>query len=161
MRASTLVFLCGFLISSASIAGQFEHVSMIKVIANPEDFQGKEIQLSGYLKLGHEHNVLYFDKEHAIWAMGKNAVWLDLKKEQLEKWSKHKDSYVYVRGIFYAVDGMYFGGYELELKNISRIAPKLSPDDKKKMIEESIDEYNEGKADSEKIKKPGPSLSLP
>jgi len=154
MKISTFAFLFGFLVSCSSFAEQFEHVSMIKVIANPEDFQGKEIQLSGYLKLGHEHNVLYFDKEHAYWVMGENAVWLDLKKEQLEKWSKHKDSYVYVRGIFNTVDGMYFGGYELELKNISRITPKLSPDEKKKMIEKSIDKYNEGKEESEEIKKP-------
>ena len=126
-------------------AEEFESVSMIAVIASPYEYKAKTLQLTGYLKLQFEENALYFDEQMEFWGRGENAVFLHLSNEQLERWNEYSDSYVYVRGEFYPVEGTYLGGFRLELKNISRISPLLSKDEIDKMQERARCEFNEDK----------------
>ena len=69
-------------------------VSLIRVIANPKDFDRKKILVGGYLTIGLENNMLFFSKEDAVRHLFKNSIWVAYgpKVESKEDLKKH-DSY--------------------------------------------------------------------
>jgi len=68
------------LISCLSLAEDVEHVSMLRVIANPESLVGKTIMVKGYLRYENETQVLFYDANtYKDWRT-KEGVWLSFSK---------------------------------------------------------------------------------
>lgn len=67
------------------IDSSFEKISMIQLIANPEKYHLKKIKIEGYFVFEHEGNAIYFNKSDYQNMLFKNAVFLSINKNDLEK----------------------------------------------------------------------------
>ncbi len=152
MKTVTVRLTILLLLTSQFCLGGTKSVSMISVISDPEIYEGKKIQVEGYLVLQHEGDILYFDHNHAHWGMRSNALWLELSKEQLIEWDNHKENYVSITGIFHKSVGGHFNSHTIELRDITRIYTRVNRDDFKKMIEKSKADYNKRNPKSKHIK---------
>ena len=79
-----------------------ENVSLVKLIANPEKYNGKRIQVIGYLHLEFEGNAIYLHEEDFKRRISANSFWVEFsskltKKRDLNKFS---DKYVIIIGTF-------------------------------------------------------------
>ncbi len=55
----------------------FETVSMIQLIANPQLYEGKRVQVSGVMHLKYGDEALYLSKEDGDFLRTANALWID------------------------------------------------------------------------------------
>src|ERR1700730_655936 len=87
--------------ASCSAATQSaESVSMVQLIATPEKFDGKTIQVVGFLRLEFEGNALYLHREDYDQEIYRNAFWFNFPADQdAQKVNGH---YVLLQGIFRA-----------------------------------------------------------
>jgi hypothetical protein len=70
-------------------------VSLIQLIASPEKFEGRRVQLKGYCRFVFEEQSLYLHREDAELLNTANAVWIDSKgHEGMDR------SFVRVEGTF-------------------------------------------------------------
>lgn len=93
------------------------HVSMIQLVASPERFEGKRVQLLGYCRFGFEEHSLYLHREDSLLLNTANAVWLDTteRREDLN------ETFVRVEGTFTARDHGHLGLWPGALVQISRL----------------------------------------
>lgn len=73
---------------------------MIEIIANKHAFDGKDVQVRGYLSVRFEDHALYFDDTAYGLTTTENALWVafdDSEKEKFEKYDRH---WGYVTGTF-------------------------------------------------------------
>ena len=71
---------------------------MVQLIATPEKFDGKTIQVVGFLRLEFEGNALYLHREDYDHGIYRNAIWVDFPADQdAQKVNGH---YVFLQGIF-------------------------------------------------------------
>ena len=54
-----------------------ENVSLVKLIANPEKYNGKRIQVIGYLHLEFEGNAIYLHEEDFKRRISANSFWVE------------------------------------------------------------------------------------
>ena len=103
-------------------------VSMIKLLANPERYNGKRIILHGYLNLEFEGNALYFHKDDYLQNILKNSVWVNLNDKIAEQAHKYNKAYVTILGTFDNEDTGHMGVFGGGLKNITNISISRSRD---------------------------------
>ncbi len=75
-----------------------EILPLVRVLANPDDFEGRMIITVGYATVEFENCALYLSKDHADVRDGASSVWLpdsvfDKKKHLSRKW-------VMVKGVY-------------------------------------------------------------
>ena len=101
-------------------AQPFELVSLVRLIARPELYDGKVVQVVGYGAFEHEETAIFLhaqDYEHGV---PRSSVWLSLG----EKWKGRlgtQPRYVVVRGVFRAGDSGHMGLHNGALANIERL----------------------------------------
>jgi hypothetical protein len=104
--------------------GITENTSLIRLIATPEKYDGKTIQVVGYLHLEFEGNALYLHKEDYENNLDNNAFWVsfseNIKKRDLKKYN---DIYVIIIGTFRMNDKGHLGLFGGTLDNIVRLDP--------------------------------------
>jgi hypothetical protein len=119
--ASVAAVVCGLTTLSAGVAAKGtqpappRRVSLIQLVASPEEFDGKLVQVAGYCFLGFEERGLYLNQEDWSYGVNKNAIWLDLKGH-----SELSGQYVLMEGIFSANDQT--DDYSGSLKKITQFA---------------------------------------
>ena len=75
---------------------------MIELLANKDKYNGKPVQVSGYLSIRVEDNALYFDENAYLHTFTENALWIgfgDADRSTFEKYDRHPG---YVMGVFRA-----------------------------------------------------------
>lgn len=107
-------------LTSAS-SGEVYFVSMIKLLANPDKYNGKKVMVEGYLNLEFEGNGLYFHKEDYNNGMSKNALWVDLNKPITAQAQKCKLNYVIIEATFDGNQGGHMDAYSGTLKDVTRV----------------------------------------
>jgi hypothetical protein len=100
-----------------------EGVSLEQLLAKPGKYDGKAVQVTGYLHLEFEGNSLYRDKKDYEQGHYQNALWIDLTELQLKKAAAHNDRYVVVIGTFDAEDRGHLGLWPGALSKVQRIHP--------------------------------------
>ena len=81
-------------------ASEPEEVSLVQLIARPDDYHGKLVRVIGFCRLEFEGNALYLHKEDFEQAILKNSVWLDLGWP-VPEWQRNlSDGYVLVEAVF-------------------------------------------------------------
>lgn len=109
-------------------AQSFELVSLVRLIARPELYDGKLVQVVGYGAFDYEGTAVYLhaqDHAHGVLA---NSVWLSLG----EKWKGRlgaQPRYVVVRGVFRAGNRGHMGLASGALENIERLDDWEEPAD--------------------------------
>jgi hypothetical protein len=95
------------------------YVSIVKLIANPEKFDGKFISVIGFLRLETEGNALYLSHEDYQHGMSANALHV-VRTEQIARDSEKLDmNYVHIEGVFNAKHVGYFPFPSGEIEQIT------------------------------------------
>jgi len=97
-----------------------ERVPLVRVLANPNEFEGREIITIGYATVEFENCALYLSREHALARDKSSSVWLpdsvfDTKKFLSGKW-------VMVKGV-YSSNRIGTELYCGEFANVASIEP--------------------------------------
>jgi hypothetical protein len=87
-------------VSCLAASQSAESVSMVQLIATPEKFDGKAIQVVGFLRLEFEGNALYLHREDYDHGIYRNALWIEFPHDQ--DGDKVNGRYVFVQGTFRA-----------------------------------------------------------
>jgi hypothetical protein len=96
--------------------------SFIQLIARPETFNGKRIQVVGFVNLEFEGNALYLSEELQRHGNTRDAVWLDIS--DIARAPTFRRGYAYVQGTFTAGPGGHFGMFAGTLSKIQRLDPR-------------------------------------
>lgn len=62
-------------------------VSLVRLIAQPDQYHGRAIRVAGYLHCRFESYALYLSKEDADYLRSKNAIWVTFSDEFRRSWS--------------------------------------------------------------------------
>lgn len=123
-KAVKLIVLFCLLFSAISISTakdeQPTNVTMVAVIANPAQFNGKLIRVIGFLRMEFEGDVLYLhreDYEHAILGDG---VWVDVTPQMNIQKKTLNMHYVLIEGVFSSTEHGHMGMWSGTIRNISR-----------------------------------------
>jgi hypothetical protein len=115
-----LIVALMFLWTSAE-SGELKDVSMIQLIANPQQFDGEPIRVMAFLNLEFEGNALYLHREDFDKSLLSNAVWISLDDQQIRMAKKFSGGYVVVEGIFSAKDRGHLGIFSGSIQQVTRI----------------------------------------
>lgn len=97
-----------------------DNVTLVQLIANPDQFDGKLIRVIGFLRLEFEGDVLYLhreDYEHSIFGDG---IWVDVTSEITQQKDTLNMHYALLEGIFDAKYRGHMGAWSGSLTNIRR-----------------------------------------
>jgi hypothetical protein len=102
--------------------GGIRHISIIRLIASPEQYHGKRVNLVGFLRLEFEGDAIYLHREDYLNVLMSNAVGLIVPDPKI--FSKHDRQYVVVEGTSEKCDDARltcrFSGH---IKDIVRLVP--------------------------------------
>jgi hypothetical protein len=112
---------CGRRQGATKSSRQALPVSMIRLLANPEKYHGKRVIVEGYMRLEFEGDAIYFHEEDYKKGLSSNSFWLDVSVEQLKKYRRINNQYVFIEGVFDAKHFGHMGMFSGEIKRISRI----------------------------------------
>jgi len=105
--------------------GKIEHISLINLIATPERYHGKWVNVQGVANFEFEGNALFLHKED--FKLGtKNAVWLSpdtsaLKVNEVTLARDFNGKYVVVEGIFDMNDHGHMDLFSGSIKKVSSV----------------------------------------
>lgn len=108
---------------------EIERATLLQVLAHPEKYDGKRLQVIGYLHLQFEGNALYLHKEDYDHQIIGNMVWIEVQGAIRKREKELNDEYVMVIGTFDAKDLGHMSLCSGALKNITSCS--LWPDPKK------------------------------
>lgn len=99
------------------------NIPLVRLIANPEKYQGKTIQIKGYLKLEFEGNAIYFHEEDYVRSLTENSLWVEFSKELSDKKNvnDYSKKYVIIVGTFEMNSRGHMGIFGGTMKNITRL----------------------------------------
>jgi hypothetical protein len=94
-------------------------VSMIQLIARPDDFDGEYVRVVGFHRHEFEGYALYLHREDYERGLTKNGLWMEGAPE-------HDGAYVLVEGQFNARKTGHLGMWSGEIEAVTRIVPQRS-----------------------------------
>jgi hypothetical protein len=101
MRKLACIFsLASLLCCSPALADEPVDVSMVQLIATPEKYHGQVVRLIAFLRIEFEGNALYLHQEDYEHRIFRNAIWLDLTKNEILRAKTMSDHYVLAVGHF-------------------------------------------------------------
>jgi hypothetical protein len=96
-------------------------VSIIQLISNPEQFDGKRVRLIGFVRLELEGDAIYLHREDYNNRLTKNGLWINITKDFDGKGNhKYDQKYVLVEGTFSANNQGHMGLFSGAIENIER-----------------------------------------
>jgi hypothetical protein len=90
-----------------------QYVSMLQLIANPNQFNGSLICVTGFLTMEHEGDLLFLHQEDAEHMILENAIRIDETKQMRADAEQIDGKYVRITGVFLITDRRrypFFGG---------------------------------------------------
>jgi hypothetical protein len=104
------------------ISSEDFNVSIVRLIAKPERYHERKVQVTGYMNLEFEGDAIYLHKEDCDQGLNKNGFWVTfsdkLDKKEINKLNK---SYVLMEGTFNANRHGHMGLFGGEIYEITRI----------------------------------------
>jgi hypothetical protein len=98
--------------------------SMVQLVANPNAFHGKRVQVLGYLNLEFEGNALYLHAEDSRQGLYSNSMWLSVPPEWPPTTSQCINrTYVLLEGTFNAHSGGHMGLWAGSIEEVTRCLP--------------------------------------
>lgn len=121
------------LLSIIAVAQQPPTVSLIALIAAPERYHGKQVVVPGYMYLQRERSALYLAKADFQHALFKNALYLQVPNQTVERIYPLNGCYVEVKGTFDGKHTGHMGAFsgELMVKEVSPVWTGTVPADAK------------------------------
>jgi hypothetical protein len=101
-----------------------ENVSMIRLIANPQEYDGKRIRITGFLRIEFEGDAIYLHREDFDYGITKDALWIDIPRDMTEvQRNSVNNGYVLCTGTFHAGGHGHMGLFSAEIGEITRLEP--------------------------------------
>jgi len=109
-------------------------VSIMQLLAEPDDYDETTIRVSGYLHIEFESSALYLIEEHAAYLMNRDSLWVsfsdECKVEVLDangfsipgEIKSVNDRYVIVEGVFDANMHGHMNGFSAGIGHIMRVS---------------------------------------
>ncbi|MCO5934525.1 hypothetical protein NAF17_03140 [Mucilaginibacter sp. RB4R14] len=121
-KKSAVPISSGLDIDSARL-NEYQEVSLISLIANPEKYNKRHVRVIGYLNLEFEGNGLYFHKEDYDRAIEKNGLWVEMSRDSIfsPQIKKCNRKYVLIEGTFDSENTGHKGMWSGSLKDIKRL----------------------------------------
>jgi hypothetical protein len=101
-------------------ASEPTNVTMVQLIANPAQFDGKTIRVIGFLRLEFEGNVLYLHREDYENALLGDGIWVDVTSQMTKNSKMLNMHYVLLEGLFSSKGHGHMGMWSGTIKNIHR-----------------------------------------
>jgi len=116
------------------ISIQYEPVSLIRLLAEPEQYEGRKVRVSGFVTLGFEDCGLHIDETAYKAGLRRNALWLD-RPNWLTEISARRlgHRYAEVAGTFKLEQLGHLGLYSGSLTDIRSIQPTYTSADYERM----------------------------
>ena len=97
-------------------------VSLIRLLANPDRYEGRLVRVIGVFHFGMEESVLYLHREDEELLNANNAVWVSPKAGSREQdYKELSGAFVIVEGRFTAKAHGHLGAFPGELQSVSRL----------------------------------------
>jgi hypothetical protein len=81
-------------------AAELLNVSLVQLIANPKDYDGKYVRVIGFVRLEEEGTAVYLNEEDDKHCLTRNGLWLDIADEKSP--TEFDRKYVQIEGTFNA-----------------------------------------------------------
>jgi hypothetical protein len=109
---------------------QYEPVSLVSLLAAPERYDGRKVEVEGFVTLDFEDSSLHLDEAAYKAGLRRNAIWLDRPK-WLKATATHRLNRRYgeVAGTFDASASGHMGLYSGALTHLRRIRPTFTQAD--------------------------------
>jgi hypothetical protein len=117
-----LAFLGSLVLCSAVFAQPID-VSLISLIANPKDFDGRQIRVIGFARMEFEGNAIYLHRGDYLQGITKNGLWLGGGPAQKKSATNVSDRYVIVEGVFSMQHQGHLGLWSGSIQKITRLEP--------------------------------------
>jgi hypothetical protein len=95
-------------------------VPLVRLITNPEKFDGKLVRVIGFLRLEFEGTVLYLHREDCENAILGAGIWVDVTPEITKQWLSLNTNYVLLEGIFSAGERGHLDMWSGSIKQVRR-----------------------------------------
>jgi len=118
LRTAVLLLSVVGIATAASPEEQPTRVSLIQLIATPERFEGRLVEVRGFCRYVFEEHAIYLHREDAELVNAANGIWLDVESKEYESLN---DNYVFVVGAFTAKEHGHLGSWPGELQRIIRL----------------------------------------
>lgn len=124
------ILLSVMVVCTTMVHAAAESVSMVALIANPEKYEGRQVQIIGFLNLEFEGNAIYLHEQDLEHAICKNGIWVSID----DKHAGLSGRYVLLEGVFTAKRQGHLGLWSGEIREINRVIawPAFQPRVKKK-----------------------------
>lgn len=114
-------------------AAEPEFVSLIQLIAAPNEYHGKSVRVIGFCHLEFEGNALFLHRDDSEHRLLKNGLWLALEAPPSEQQLRLDRQYVLVEGVFNAEHRGHMNLFSGELRDIGRFERWQSHEDRESM----------------------------
>jgi len=134
----SFLFLFFGCFSSKKDACETKYVSIISLIANPEKYNNKKVNISGYFNITRDGEAVYNTKVDFENGLFKNAIYLSINYNELYKFNIEPPyrGYVQIEGIFTKYPDRFKSHFSGRLSNITKIKRLYK-------IESDSDEFND------------------
>lgn len=95
-----------------------ESVSIVQLIANPAEYNGKKVIITGFLNMEFEGNGIYLHKDDYLNSVYKNGFWCNI---DIVEYAKFNKKYIVIEGIFDAKKKGHLGLWSGTIMDISRV----------------------------------------
>jgi hypothetical protein len=96
-------------------------VSLVALLASPDRYHGKRIQVVGFVHLEFEGNALYLHREDYERGLLSNALWLNVSADRRRAFANTQ--YALVEGTFNAEDTGHMNLFSGSIDSIARLEP--------------------------------------
>jgi hypothetical protein len=100
-------------------------VSLVRLIATPEGFDGKRVRVFGYVRVEHEGTSIYLHREDYTHRLTKNGLWLGMSDSAPEgsREAAVNNRYALIEGRFSAKETGHMGLWSGSIKEVTRAEP--------------------------------------
>lgn len=119
-RIAFLLFalLCWFV--QPLVAAELLDVSLVQLIVNSKDYDGKRVRVIGFVSLEFEGTAIYLHQDDYKHCVCKNGLWLTVSDDIRKKKADFDEKYVLVEGTFNAKNTGHMGLFSGSIQKISR-----------------------------------------
>lgn len=95
-------------------------VSLLRLIANPKEYDGKTVRVIGFVRLEFEGNAIYLHREDYQYFITKNGLWIDATDAMRKSKADLDQKYVVLEGKFNADRQGHMGLWSGCIEKITR-----------------------------------------
>lgn len=112
--------------ADAGLSAPVESVSLVQLIARPEEYNGARVRILAYMSIGFEECAVYLHKEDSDVGNTSNGLWLDLhsrpEAEQVEL-ARKRVGWVIIEGTFDRTLKGHLGAFPSGIRDVTRVLP--------------------------------------